>query len=80
MTKHQAQRCAADLRRRIEHHNYRYYVLDDPQVSDAEYDELMAELRAIEEAHPDLVTPDSPTQRVGGRPREGFETVRHETP
>jgi len=80
MTKNEARRRAEDLRRRIEHHNYRYYVLDDPEVADAEYDELMAELRAIEEAHPDLVTSDSPTQRVGGRPREGFETVRHETP
>ncbi len=80
MTKQQARKRADALRRRIERHNYRYYVLDDPQVSDAEYDELMAELRAIEEAHPDLVTADSPTQRVGGEPREGFETVRHETP
>ena len=80
MTKPEARKRADALRRRIEHHNYRYYVLDDPQVSDAEYDELLAELKAIEEAHPDLVTADSPTQRVGGRPREGFEAIRHETP
>jgi len=80
MTKQQARKRTEDLRRRIERHNYRYYVLDDPQVSDAEYDELMAELRAIEEAHPNLVTADSPTQRVGGEPREGFQPVRHETP
>ncbi len=79
MTKHEACRRAENLRREIEHHNYRYYVLDEPDVSDAEYDNLLRELRAIEEAHPDLVTPDSPTQRVGGEPREGFETVRHET-
>jgi len=80
MTKPEARKRADVLRRRIEQHNYRYYVLDDPQVSDAEYDELLAELRAIEEAHPDLVTADSPTQRVGGEPREGFATIRHETP
>jgi len=80
MTKHEARKRAEDLRRQIEDHNRRYYVLDDPQVSDAEYDELMAELRAIEAEWPDLVTADSPTQRVGGQPREGFETVRHETP
>ena len=80
MTKQQARKRAEDLRRQIERHNYRYYVLDDSQVSDAEYDELMTELRAIEAKFPDLVTPDSPTQRVGGEPREGFETVRHETP
>jgi len=80
MTKQQARKRADALRREIERHNYRYYVLDDPQVSDAEYDDLVSELRAIEEEHPDLVTADSPTQRVGGEPREGFETVRHETP
>jgi len=80
MTKREARKRAEDLRRKIEDHNRRYYVLDDPQVSDAEYDELLAELRAIEAEHPDLVTADSPTQRVGGQPREGFQTVRHETP
>ncbi|HUS45729.1 MAG TPA: NAD-dependent DNA ligase LigA [Phycisphaerae bacterium] len=79
-TKAAAAKRAEDLRRRIEHHNYRYHVLDDPVISDAEYDELMLELRAIEQEWPDLVTPDSPTQRVGGRPREGFATVEHETP
>ena len=80
MTKSQAAKRVEELRRAIEHHNYRYYVLDDPEVSDAEYDELLAELRAIEQEWPDLVTPDSPTQRVGGEPRDGFATVRHETP
>ncbi|WP_017926917.1 NAD-dependent DNA ligase LigA [Thioalkalivibrio sp. HL-Eb18] len=68
------------LRRQIEHHNYRYYVLDDPEVSDAEFDALMRELEQLEAEHPDLVTPDSPTQRVGGAPAAGFDTVRHRLP
>ncbi|MFW6154248.1 MAG: NAD-dependent DNA ligase LigA [Planctomycetota bacterium] len=80
MTKSEARRRAADLRQQIEYHNYRYYVLDDPEITDAEYDDLKAELKAIEEAYPDLVEPDSPTQRVGGEPREAFGTIRHETP
>ncbi len=68
------------LRRQIEHHNYRYYVLDEPQISDSEYDRLMRELQALEAGHPDLVTPDSPTQRVGARPAQGFAEVRHAVP
>jgi len=80
MAKSEAAKRAEELRREIEQHNYRYYVLDAPEISDAEYDDLVRELRAIEERWPDLVTPDSPTQRVGGRPREGFQAVRHETP
>jgi len=79
-TKAAAAKRAEALRRDIEHHNYRYHVLDEPVISDAQYDKLVRELRAIEEKWPDLVTPDSPTQRVGGRPREGFATVEHETP
>jgi DNA ligase (NAD+) len=71
---------AEELRGELGEHNYRYYVLDAPTVSDKEYDDLLVELRAIEEKFPDLVTPDSPTQRVGGQPREGFATVRHEVP
>ena len=59
---------AAELRAQLAQHDYRYYVLDDPQVSDAEYDRLMLELRQLESAHPQLVTPDSPTQRVSGTP------------
>ena len=55
----------AELREIIKHHNYRYYVLDSPEISDAEYDELMKELRQLETEHPELVTPDSPTQRIG---------------
>jgi len=71
---------AAELRRLIEHHNYRYYVLDDPELSDAAYDVLVDELSAIEEEHPELVTPDSPTQRVGAPPAEGFRKVDHLSP
>ncbi len=70
----------AQLRREINYHNYRYYVLNDPIISDAEYDALMDELRALEEAHPELITPDSPTQRVGAQPAEGFVKVRHPAP
>jgi DNA ligase (NAD+) len=65
------------LRELIDSHNYRYYVLDAPSVPDAEYDRLMRELTALEEQHPNLVVPESPTQRVGGAPAEGFRTVRH---
>ena len=71
---------AAELRRQLEHHNRRYYVLDDPEVSDAEYDALLNELRELEAEHPDLLTPDSPTQRVGAKPLEKFEQVRHLQP
>jgi DNA ligase (NAD+) len=70
----------ADLRARIRHHEERYYVLNDPEISDAEFDALMSELQALERQHPELVTPDSPTQRVGGRPVEGFATVEHGVP
>jgi DNA ligase (NAD+) len=65
------------LRAAIRHHNYRYYVLDDPEIPDAEYDGLMEGLKALEAEHPDLVTPDSPTQRVGAAPRPEFTEVRH---
>ncbi len=65
------------LREKLRHHEYRYYVLDDPEISDAAYDKLMERLKALEAAHPELVTTDSPTVRVGGTPREGFQTVRH---
>ena len=70
----------AELRRVTREHEERYYVLADPQVSDAEFDTLMSELRELERAHPELVTPDSPTQRVGGRPADGFASVEHPTP
>jgi DNA ligase (NAD+) len=68
------------LRDKIRHHEYRYYVLDDPEISDAEFDKLINELKKIEAEHPDLITPDSPTQRVGGKPREGFVKARHSSP
>ncbi len=80
MTKGEARERAGELRESIEHHNYRYYVLDDPEISDAAYDELMEELAAIEERFPDLVTSDSPTLKVGAPPREELGTVEHETP
>ena len=69
-----------ELRAEIEKHDYHYYVLDDPIVPDAEYDRLMRELQALEKDFPDLVTDDSPSQRVSGQPMEGFEEVRHRTP
>jgi DNA ligase (NAD+) len=69
-----------DLRERVRYHGRKYYIEDDPEISDAEYDALYKELEAMEEEHPDLVTPDSPTQRVGGEPLEGFEEVRHAVP
>ncbi|NPV54834.1 MAG: NAD-dependent DNA ligase LigA [Firmicutes bacterium] len=75
-----ARRRVEELRRIIEHHNYRYYVLDDPEISDAEFDALMRELAALEAQHPELVTPDSPTQRVGGKAVEGFAPVVHRVP
>jgi DNA ligase (NAD+) len=76
----EAVRRVGELRAEIQQHDYRYYVLDAPTVPDAEYDRLMRELQDLESEYPDLVTPESPTQRVGGQPLEGFEEVRHETP
>jgi len=71
---------AAELRRELEHHGYRYYVLDDPVIGDDAYDALLDELRALERDHPELLTPDSPTQRVGGTPVSNLEKVRHLQP
>ena len=68
------------LREKIRHHEYRYYVLDDPEISDADFDKLMNELKSLEAGHPELIVPDSPTQRVGGKPREGFVKARHSSP
>ena len=70
----------ARLREEIRGHERRYYVADNPTISDAEFDALMNQLKALETAHPELVTPDSPTQRVGGKPREGFVKVEHSAP
>ncbi|MDQ3896937.1 MAG: NAD-dependent DNA ligase LigA, partial [Actinomycetota bacterium] len=74
------ERRAAELRRLVEYHSERYYLLDDPEISDAEFDALVRELRALEQAHPELATPDSPTQRVGGRASSAFAEVRHRMP
>ncbi len=71
---------ARELREAIDRHNYRYHVLDDPEVSDSEYDELMRRLAALEAEHPELADPDSPTQRVGAGPAEKFASVRHAVP
>ncbi len=69
-----------NLREKLRHHEYQYYVLDEPEISDAAYDRMMNRLKEMEAGHPKLVTPDSPTVRVGGAPREGFSTVRHARP
>ena len=68
------------LRREIRSHDHRYFVLDDPVISDYDYDMLVNELRDLESAHPDLITPDSPTRRVGGTPSSTFPVVRHPVP
>lgn len=70
----------ADLRDRLNHHSYQYYVLDDPDIPDVEYDRLYRELQSLESDYPELITVDSPTQRVGDKPLEGFEQVKHEIP
>ena len=77
---HPAAERAADLRRQLEQANHRYYVLDDPELPDAEYDRLFAELQKLEAENPALKTPDSPTQRVGGAPSPAFAPVRHRQP
>src|SRR5580692_4775720 len=71
---------AEDLREAIRHHEHQYYVLDQPEISDADYDALIRRLQKLEQEHPELTTPDSPTQRVGGKPREGFQKVPHSSP
>src|SRR5580704_3580790 len=68
------------LREELRRHEHYYHVLDQPQISDAEYDALMRRLLELEASHPELASPDSPTQRVGGKPREGFVKVRHSSP
>jgi DNA ligase (NAD+) len=70
----------AALREEIRHHEHLYYVEDAPVLPDADYDALMNRLKALEAEHPDLITPDSPTQRVGGKPKEGFVKVPHSRP
>ena len=78
--KEQARRRIEDLRKEIDHHNYRYYVLDAPVVSDGEYDRLLRELADLEEAYPEFLSPNSPTQRVGVKPLAEFSTVSHTIP
>lgn len=80
MDKKKAKDLIEDLRQKIHYHNYRYYTLDDPEISDAEYDRLMAELRDLEKKFPELIAADSPTQRVGAPPLEEFQTARHTLP
>jgi DNA ligase (NAD+) len=75
-----SRRRITQLRAQLNEHNYRYYVLDDPDVSDAQYDRLMEELKALETRFPELASPDSPTARVGAPPLESFESVRHRLP
>ncbi len=79
-TKESAEQRSRELRRQLERYNHRYYVLDDPEVSDSEYDVLLNELRDLEAEHPDLLTPDSPTQRVGAEPLDKFPEVPHLQP
>ena len=80
MTAREDAKRIAELREQIQRHDYRYYVLDDPEISDARYDALLVELRELEAVHPELVTPDSPTQRVGGAPSAAFGEVVHAVP
>jgi DNA ligase (NAD+) len=80
MSEAQARKRIDELREQLRHHDYQYYVLDAPDVTDADYDVLMRELRSLEAQHPALVTADSPTQRVGGKPKEGFAKVEHSRP
>src|SRR4051812_15329446 len=79
-TQRSVQQRVDELREQVDHHLHRYHVLDEPEISDAEYDRLFDELKALEEEHPDLITPDSPTQRVGAPPSERFQKVQHLTP
>jgi DNA ligase (NAD+) len=79
-TQKDVQKRLDELRKGVNHHLHRYHVLDEPEISDAEYDRLYDELKALEDEHPDLITPDSPTQRVGAPPSERFQKVQHLTP
>lgn len=80
MGKKEAKEKIESLRKEISHHNYKYYVENNPEISDYEFDQLLKELEQLEEKYPDLVTPDSPTQRVGGEPLDEFKTVEHKVP
>lgn len=80
MDKNKAKKAIEKLRQEINYHNYRYYVLSDPVISDYDFDIRLKRLIALEEKYPELITPDSPTQRVGGQPIEVFPTVSHDPP
>jgi NAD-dependent DNA ligase (contains BRCT domain type II) len=80
MTKKEAKERMEKLRSEIDYHRYRYHVLDDPEISDGAWDALKNELARLEQEYPEFITPDSPTQRVGGKPLEKFEKVEHDTP
>jgi len=80
ISKEEAKKRIEWLRKEIRRHDYLYYVLNKPEISDAEYDKLMRELQELEEMYPDLITPDSPTQRVGAPPAKEFKTVTHLKP
>src|SRR5699024_6871223 len=80
MKQHSAAQRVDALRQEIADHNHRYHVMDAPIVSDAQYDALVRELQALEAAHPDLISPDSPTQRVGAAPLAAFDSVTHAVP
>ncbi len=80
MDRGEAEKKIRELTDLINEHNYYYYVLDSPRITDLEFDNLMKELMALEQAFPDLISPDSPTQRVGGAPAAGFATVAHLAP
>ena len=80
MTSQKLARLAASLRAQINKHNFRYHIEDDPSITDAEYDELFTKLLEIEADNPELITPDSPTQRVGATPLKSFKNIKHETP
>src|SRR5512145_3415794 len=80
MERQEAEREIELLRQQLQYHNYRYYVLDDPQITDAAYDQLMRRLQELEALFPELIQPDSPTQRVGAAPLEAFGTVLHSLP
>ena len=78
--KREVERKIEELRQELRRHEHLYYVLDAPKIGDAEYDALMNELKRIEAAHPEMITADSPTQRVGGKPAEGFKKAQHSRP
>src|SRR5450830_704416 len=80
LTQYEARLRSEELRSQINYHNHRYYVLDQPEVADAEYDQLMNALRALERQFPELITPDSPTQRTGAAPATTFDVVEHRLP